>query len=51
MAQDIKLNRLQWTAQQIEKKHQTYKKMFPEGVEGAQKWLSYWTKYSNINSY
>lgn len=29
MAQDIKLNRLQWTAQQIEKKHETYKKMFP----------------------
>ena len=30
MAQDIKLNKLQWTALQIEKKHQTYKKMFPE---------------------
>lgn len=29
MAQDIKLNRMQWTAQQIEKKHEAYKKMFP----------------------
>lgn len=31
MAQDIKLNRLQWTAQQIEKKHKVFQKMFPEG--------------------
>lgn len=37
MAQDVKLNRMQWTAQQIEKKHQTYKKMFPEGEEQAEK--------------
>ena len=31
MAQDFKLNKMQWTAHQIEKKHETYKKMFPEG--------------------
>jgi hypothetical protein len=37
MAQDVKLNRMQWTAQQIEKKHETYKKMFPEGEEQAEK--------------
>ena len=30
MAQDFRLNKLQWTARQIEKKHETYKKLFPE---------------------
>lgn len=30
MAQDAKRNRMQWTAHQIEKKHEAYKKLFPE---------------------
>ena len=30
MAKDVKLNRMQWTAKQIEKKHKSYKKMFTE---------------------
>ena len=28
MAKDIKLNKMQWTAHQIEKKHRAYLKMF-----------------------
>lgn len=34
MAKDVKLNRMQWTAHQIEKKHQTYKSLV-ENIQEA----------------